>query len=83
MKPSWVLLVPSDPDKVCLKCLHYSKVGAPSQISMNYCDLVHLWLSLSAPAEFVMSALPLMTVPSFSPSSNPDMEEELGPFSIK
>ena len=46
-------------------------------------DLVHLWLSLSAPAEFVLSALRVMTVPSFSPSFNPNMDEELGPLSIK
>ena len=46
-------------------------------------NLAHLWLSLSTPTEFVLSALPLMTVPSFSPSFNPNMEEELGPLSIK
>lgn len=46
-------------------------------------DLVHLWLSLSAPAEFMLSTLCVMTVPSFSPSFNPNMEEELGPLSIK
>lgn len=35
-EPSWGLLVPSDSDKVCLKCLDYSKARALLQISVNY-----------------------------------------------
>lgn len=35
-EPSWGLPVPSDPDKVCLKCLDYSKARALLQISVNY-----------------------------------------------